>query len=70
MNLEKYDEDEMAENWPCRELVGSLMWSATSIRPDVSNTVRAVTRFCYVPKGCSLEDSTRHLSIHSGDEWV
>ena len=26
IKLEEFNEDEMVENWPFRELVGSLMW--------------------------------------------
>ena len=35
-----------AGDWPFRELVGSLMWLSTQTRPDISNAVRAVTRYC------------------------
>lgn len=50
VKLDEFDEDEMTENWPFRELVGSLMWLATSTRPDISNAVRAVARYCSAPK--------------------
>ena len=46
VNLEEFDEDGRVENWPFRELVGSLMWLSISTRPDVSNAVRAVARYC------------------------
>ena len=46
VNLEEFDEEERVENWPFRELVGNLMWT----RPDISNAVRAVARYCTAPK--------------------
>ena len=50
VKLEEFDEDEETESWLFRELVGGLMWSAISIRPDVSNAVRSVARYCFTPK--------------------
>ena len=50
VKLEDFDEDEMIENWPFRELVGSLMWLSVSTRPDISNAVRAVARYCTAPR--------------------
>ena len=50
VKLEDFDEDEMIENWPFRELVGSLMWLTVSTRPDISNAVRAVVRYCTAPR--------------------
>ena len=49
VKLEDFDEDEMIENWPFHELVGSLMWLSVSTRPDISNAVRAVARYCTAP---------------------
>ena len=46
VKLEEFDEDERVENWPFRELVGSLMWLPISTRPDISNAVRTVARYC------------------------
>ena len=46
VKLEEFDGDEGVENWPFRELVGSLIWLSTSTRPDISNTVRAAVRYC------------------------
>ena len=40
----------MIENWPFRELVGSLMWLSVSTSPDISNAVRAVARYCTAPR--------------------
>ena len=47
---EEFDEDERVENWPFRELVGSLMWLSISIRPDIANSVRAVAKYCTAPR--------------------
>ena len=48
--LEEFDEDERVENWLFRGLVGSLMWLSMSTRPDISNAVQAVERYCTAPR--------------------
>ena len=48
--IEDFDEDEIIETWTFRELVGSLMWLSVSTRPDISNAVRAVARYCTAPR--------------------
>ena len=50
VTLEELYEDEETENWPFRELLGGLLWLAFSTRPDISNAVRSVARYCYTPK--------------------
>ena len=36
LELEEFDEDETTESWSFREIVGGLMWSSISTRPDIS----------------------------------
>ena len=50
VKLEDFDENEETESWPFRELVGGLLWLTTSIRPDISNAVPSVARYCSAPK--------------------
>ena len=50
LTLEEFDEDEKTESCPFRELVGGLMWLAILTRPDISNAVRSVARYCSTPK--------------------
>ena len=51
LKLDEFDVDEEeTENRPFRELVGGLMWLAISTRPDISNAVRSVARYCSTPK--------------------
>ncbi|CAB1098397.1 unnamed protein product [Ectocarpus sp. CCAP 1310/34] len=50
VKLPDFDADEVATDFPFRELVGSLMWLATQTRPDIANAVRAVARYCASPK--------------------
>ena len=50
VKLEEFSAEEETTSFPFRELVGSLMWLATQTRPDISNAVRAVARYCASPK--------------------
>ena len=50
IKLEEIAEDEETESWPFRELAGGLMGLAISTRPDISNAVRSVARYCFAPK--------------------
>ena len=50
IKLEELNECKMVENWPFRELVGSLMWLSISTRPDIDNAVLAVARYCTTPR--------------------
>ena len=34
VKLGEFDEDGRVENWPFREIVGTLMWLSISTRPD------------------------------------
>ena len=49
VRLDEFDEDEKAENWPFRELEGSLICLSVSTCPDIANAVRAVARYCTAP---------------------
>ena len=42
INLERFDKDDEAENWPFCGLVGRFVWLSTSTCSDISNTVPAV----------------------------
>ena len=50
LKLDEFDVDEETHSSPFRELVGGLMWLAISTRPDISNAVRSVARYCSTPK--------------------
>ena len=50
LKLDEFDVDEETDSSPFRELVGGLMWLAISTRPDISNAVRSVARYCSTPK--------------------
>ena len=50
VKLQEFDEEEEVERWPFLELVRSLTWRPTSMRPDTFNAVRAVARYCSMPK--------------------
>ena len=50
LKLEEFDKNEESESWPFRELIGGLMRLVISARPDISNAVRSVTRYCSTPK--------------------
>ena len=50
VKLEDSDEDERVENCPFCDIVGSLMWLSISTRPDISNAVRGVARYCTAPR--------------------
>ena len=65
VKLQGFDEHERVENWPFRELVGSLMWLSISTRPDIGNAVRAVAR--YSAESHPLEGSPWHLEVYSWD---
>ena len=44
------DVDEPSVLFPFRELIGALLWIALLSRPYIVNAVRAVARYCSVPK--------------------
>ena len=66
IKLEDFNEDEKVENWPLRELAGSLMWLSISTRPDIAHAVRAVARYCTAPRAIHWKDyiSERNFVWH------
>ena len=40
-------EDESGGDWPVKEAVGSLPWLSTMMRPDITNALRAMTRYTH-----------------------
>ncbi|CAB1107751.1 unnamed protein product [Ectocarpus sp. CCAP 1310/34] len=50
------------------ELIGSLMWLTTQTRPDIANAVRAVARYCALPKEIHWRASLGSLG-GIGDVW-
>ena len=56
--------------WPFRELVGSLMWLATQTRPDISNAVRAVARYCSAPKYVHWKEAMGILRVCETNERI
>ena len=66
VKLEDFPEDEETESWPFRELVGGLMWLAISRRPDISNAVRSVARYCSAPKAVHWKSALGILAYING----
>ena len=66
VKLKKFNEDEMVENWPFRELVGSLMWLSISTRPDIANAERAVARYCTAPRAIHWKTALSILEYING----
>ena len=68
-----FDEVEPDGVWPFRELVWILMWLAYQTRPDISNTVRAVSMFAHAPKlnlRKTAEGNLRYLKVTSRDGFT
>ena len=63
---EEFNEDEMVENWPFREIVGNLMWLSISTRPDIANAVRAVARYCTAPRAIHWKTALGILEYING----
>ena len=66
VKLEESDEDKRVGNWPFRELVGSLTWLSISTRPDISNAVRAVARYCTAPRAIHWKAALSILEYMNG----
>ena len=66
VKLEEFDENEETESWPFRELVGGLMWLAILTRPDISNAVRSVARYCSAPKAVHWKSALGILAYVNG----
>ena len=67
LKLEEFDENEETESWPFRELVGGLMWLAISTRPDISNVVRSVARYCSTTKAIHWKAALGILAYIDGN---
>ena len=65
VKLEEFD-DEETESLPFRERVGGLMWLAISTRPDISNAVRSVARYCSAPKAIHWKSALGILAYING----
>ena len=66
VKLEDFDEDEETESWPFREPIGGSMWLAISTRPDISNVVRSVARYCSAPKAVHWKSALGILAYING----
>ena len=66
VKLGEFDEDEKVEDWPFRELVGSLMWLSISTRSDIANAVRAVARYCTAPRAIHWKAALSILEYING----
>ena len=68
--LEEVEEDEAPADRPFRELVGCLMWSSTQTRPNISNTARAVARYCFALTPVQRGGSVCFLRAFETDELI
>ena len=66
LKLDEFDVHEETENRPFRELVEGLMWLAISTRPDISNAVRSVARYCSTPKAIRWKAAFGFLAYING----
>ena len=66
VKLEEFDENEETESWPFREFVGGLIWLVISTRPDISNAVRFVARYCSAPKSVHWKSALGILAYVNG----
>ena len=66
LKLDEFHVDERTANRPFRELVGGLMWVVISTRPDISNAVRSVTRYCSTPKAIRWKAALGILAYTNG----
>ena len=66
VKLEDFDENEETESWPFHELVGGLMWLVISTRPDISNAVRSIARYCSAPKAVHWKSALGILAYIHG----
>ena len=65
VKLEEFD-DEETESLPFRELVGGFIWLVISTRPDISNAVRSVARYCSAPKAIYWKSALGILAYING----
>ena len=58
--LEAQNSDEVEENFPYRQIIGSLMFASTATRPDLTTALGVLSRFNSKPKKIHC-DMARHL---------
>ena len=54
VKLEDFNADDETEDWPFREIAGSLMWLPISTRTGISNAVRSVAKYSSAPEGIAV----------------
>ena len=66
-DLELKRDRESEEDWPVREVVGSLLWLLIMTRPDTTNVVPAVALYAHAPTEMLWQAITKILPYHNGN---
>ena len=64
--MEEFHDDEETESWPFRHFVGGLMWLVIMTRPEISNAVRSVAKYCSAPKAIHWKSALGILANING----